>query len=402
MSLLDSLGSRECWLAFLQYKSSLGVKKSFCKELEEFISSEGYLQVYKKISDGGSFSLPQKKIINKIGKDKKRVVYTYPFAENITLKLLTYLMLRRYDSLFSNGLYSFRPGRNAKDAIKYLITRKGISGKYAYKADISNYFNSLPVEKLLPVLEDALEDDRRLYDLLRSLLCEKEVIYGDTVITEQKGIMAGTPLSAFFANIYLNDLDRKFEDIGAVYARYSDDIIVLADSREELDDHISLIRRCLSDKGLNVNPDKERIYAPGEGWTFLGFSYKSGIVDIAPVTVKKLKKKMKRKANALIRWADRNGLPAEKAASAFIRVFNSKLFEYMSDNELTWSLWFFPVINTDKSLKVIDRYAQDTLRYIISGRRTRSRFNVRYSLLKELGYKSLVHEYYKLKIPVKQ
>ncbi|MBQ5398612.1 MAG: hypothetical protein IIU14_04140, partial [Ruminococcus sp.] len=67
----------------------------------------------------------------------------------------------------------------------------------------------------------------------------------------------------------------------------------------------------------------------------------------------------------------------------------------VTEHDLTWSLWFFPVINTTASLKVIDSYAQDQLRYIISGKHTKSRFNVRYEDLKALGYRSLVHEYYR-------
>ena len=42
----------------------------------------------------------------------------------------------------------------------------------------------------------------------------------------------------------------------------------------------------------------------------------------------------------------------------------------------------------------IDRYAQDCLRVLMSGQRTKGRFNVRYEDLKKLGYRSLVHEYY--------
>ena len=117
-------------------------------------------------------------------------------------------------------------------------------------------------------------------------------------------------------------------------------------------------------------------------------------VDNRPAKIIKLEKKMKRKARALRRWSDRNGAGGEKAAKAFIRIFNRKLLESPADNELTWSYWFFPVINTDDSLRRIDRYAQDCLRYLISGRRTKARYNVRYEQLKKLGYRSLVHEYY--------
>ena len=129
----------------------------------------------------------------------------------------------------------------------------------------------------------------------------------------------------------------------------------------------------------------------------MGFSYKRGVIDIAPVTVKKLKKKMKRKSAALIRWAQRTGVPCEKAASAFIRIMNAKLLEHSGDNELSWALWFFPVINTACSLKAIDEYSRECLRYIISGKRTKKRFDVRYAQLKALGYRCLVNEYYSFK-----
>ena len=122
---------------------------------------------------------------------------------------------------------------------------------------------------------------------------------------------------------------------------------------------------------------------------------KNGEIDIAPASVVKLKQKMRRKARALDRWRYRNNLDRTKAAAAFIRIFNHKLLEVNEDSDLTWSLWFFPVITTSKSLHEIDLYAQELLRYLISGTHTKSRYNVRYDELKAMGYKSLVNEYYR-------
>ena len=61
---------------------------------------------------------------------------------------------------------------------------------------------------------------------------------------------------------------------------------------------------------------------------------------------------------------------------------------------MSWSHWFFSVINPTDSLEVIDRYAQDCLRVLVSGKRTKARYNVRYEDLKALGYQSMVHAYY--------
>ena len=395
MPLLNTLSDPESWKRFYEYKTSLASPGVFTKTLKRFISEQAYLPVCGSILRGEPFPLPRKAVISKMSTGKKRTVYIYPQAHGLVLKHLTWLMLRRYDALFCPNLYSFRPGKTAKDALRRLIRTPSLPSLWTYKADIHNYFNSIPVERLLPMLKEALSDDPPLCDFLSRLLSEPHVLDKGSMIPEEKGIMAGTPLSAFFANLYLKELDRHFYEAGVTYARYSDDIILFADSEEALIRHRAFVHQFLQEAGLLINPDKEKTYAPGEGWTFLGFCYKDGIVDIAPASLRKLKAKMRRKTRALARWKKRRGLEGNKAAAAFIRVFNRKLFEPADGRELSWSLWFFSVINTARSLRGIDRYAQECLRYLISGRRTKARFNVRYEDLKALGYRSLVHEYYR-------
>ena len=394
MSLLNELALPACWEQFYAYKASLVCPKEVLKELRDFIDGQAYLPVCESIARGDAFPLPRRAVISKMRSGKKRVVYLYPKAENTVLKLLTWRLLRKYDTLFSDNLYSFRPGRTAKDAMRRLSHTKGLSDMHLYKVDISNYFNSVPVERLLPLLKEVLADDPPLFAFLRRLLEEPCVRDGSGIVKEEKGIMAGTPLSAFYANLYLKELDAAFAEEGIPYFRYSDDIIVLAETKEELEARAGRIRTFLQEAGLSVNPKKEEVFAPGEGFSFLGFSWKNGVIDIAPATLDKLKAKMRRKTRALKRWQERNGLPGEKAAAAFIRVFNRKLLESPEGHELSWSFWFFSVINTTASLERIDHYAQECLRYLVSGRRTKARFHVRYEDLKKLGYRSLVHAYY--------
>ena len=394
MSLLDQLSRRECWEKFYEYKTSLAFPKAFAAELRDFIDGEGYLPVCRSIEAGEPFPLPRKSVISKMTSGKKRVVYTYPKAENTVLKLLTWLLLRRCDGLFEDNLYSFRPGRTAKDAVRALRAVPGLGEMWAYKADVSNYFNSIPVEKLLPMLAEALGEDGRLYGFLSALLGEERALSGRETVREQKGIMAGTPLSAFYANLYLRELDRHFARRGVPYARYSDDIILFAPDRAGAEALAGEVRTILTEHGLGLNPAKEELFDPAEGWTFLGFRCRGDAVDIAPASLEKIKGKMRRKSRALMRWRQRGGYGGEKAAAAFIRVFNRKLLESPPDNDLSWSRWFFPLLTTADSLRDIDRYAQNCLRWLVSGKRTKGRYDVRYEDLKRLGYRSLVHEYY--------
>ncbi len=394
MSLLDLMDREETWGAFARYKSSLVLPKKEAEDLARFIREKQYLPVCRAIAAGRPFPLPRKAVISKMSASKKRVVYIYPEPENTFLKGLTHLLLRTYDGLFTEDLYSFRPGQTAQKAVRRLIRTEGVGSWYAYKADIHDYFNSIPVDRLLPLLQDALAGDPELYAFLSGLLTEDRVIERGRVAQERKGIMAGTPLSAFYANLYLAKLDEWMRGQHIPYARYSDDMILFAPTKDETERYAGLLKERLAACGLEMNPAKECLYAPEEGFVFLGFEVRGDRVDIAPATCDKLKGKMRRKRDALQRWKKRGGYTGEQAASAFIRMFNRKLLENAAGSDLTWSNWFFAVINTTDRLHEIDLYAQDCIRYLISGTHTKARFNARYEDLKRLGYQSLVHAYY--------
>ena len=82
----------------------------------------------------------------------------------------------------------------------------------------------------------------------------------------------------------------------------------------------------------------------------------------------------------------------------FIRSFNNKFFEGDDPEALSWSRWFFPVINRAEGLREIDRYFQQYARYIATGRHAKVNYCSRYADLKVLCYLSLVHEFYRYKI----
>lgn len=396
MDMLHMLSCPSVWQRFVEYKREGGhLSRKDMLALEQFVQECKYLPVAEHIQNGGAFAPPRKSEISKMSSGRKRIVYTYAEAENWVLKLLTHLLQRKYDHLFASNLYSFRPRKGVREAVTRLTHRANIRQMWSYKVDISNYFNSIPVERLLPLLRDTLRDEPGVYLFLESILRNPLVNDHGTLLPEEKGIMAGTPISTFLANLYLAHMDHYFAAQGVLYARYSDDIILFAADEETLEMNIARIHQYLSGAGLTINPAKEARTAPGEMWTFLGICYHDGIVDVAPASVEKLKDKMRRKTRALVRWQARKGATGVHAAKAFVRVFNRKLFENPMEHELTWVRWYFPLINTTQSLKVIDEYSQSCIRYLATGKRTKAQYNFRYEEMKALGYVTLVNHYYK-------
>ena len=398
-SLLNILAEEKVWIDFYERKVEPDYfRLSDAQELFHYIRDKRYVSVVDKILNGESLSIPHKKRIAKSDTSKKRIVYSLPEDEAIVLKLLTWMMIRKYDSFFSDNLYSFRPSYSAKDALRKLMSDSDISRCFSYKLDIHNYFNSIKVEKLLPALKNIFADDEPLYEFFSSQLSDLRAVDNGEIIQEQKGVMAGMPYAGFLANIFLTPLDREFEKIPEiVYCRYSDDIIMFAKDKEVLDGARLKLHQMLEAYGLEVNPDKVVETAPNEPWTFLGFEYNGKEIDVSRISVQKLKAKMRRKARALERWKYTNKKDGWMAARAFIKHFNKKLYTSESNSEVNWSWWYFPLITTEKSLKEIDAYMQDCVRYVATGSRTKARFNFTYDQMKELGLETLVNRWFSYK-----
>lgn len=399
MTILEQLKDDSVWQAFLTYKTSHDLMDREEKEdLESFVADRAYLPLALAILEGDyQFSIPLRRELNKQGSTKKRVVYTYSDEENKILKLLAYL-LYRYDDQLAPSCYAFRRHVGVRRAFSDLAFDPHVRQLWGYKTDISNYFNSIDSQRLLGILEEVIHDDPPLLALLQGLLLDGRALWQDQVVYEERGAMAGTPTSPFLANLYLKEMDFHFSRHGIRYARYSDDII-LFDSQEKLAGHVAFIREFFEAYGLKVNPAKELYIQPGQAWSFLGFQYQEGQIDIAPASLKKLLGRIRRSARSIRRWMLRKEADPMRTLKAFNRKFNRKFYS-ASGRDLCWSRWFFPLITTDASLRVIDHYMQQYQRYIVTGRHNKaSRGQVPYSLLQEAGYRPLVTAYHKRRIP---
>ena len=393
MGILDLIKNKEEWIRFYDYKIQKGhLTKKEEKELEVFIKEEKYKNIASVIkNEDFNFSIPTKKIINKMGTDKKRVVYYYNNEESIILKFITHHLFK-YDNKMCDNCYSFRKNYGVKKAIEKLSSYKNL---VSYKVDIKNYFNSINIDKLLVILEEIIDDKEVLNFMIKLLTLDKANFEG-TIIEEKRGAMAGVPFSPFLANIYLKDLDKHFENNNILYARYSDDIIVFSENRETLEKYKKFINKFISDKDLIVNPQKEYFFDKNK-WNFLGVEYDNGKIDLSKVTIDKIKGKIRRKAKAIYRWKIKKEVENDKAIRVMTRCFNNKFFEVKNPNDLTWSKWFFPLINTDKGLKKVDEYLQQYLRFIGTGKHNKANYRIKYKQLKSYNYRSLVNEFYKFR-----
>lgn len=406
MEIYDYAFDKDKWEQFYDsFSTNEHAYKADVKKLRSYIDEQKYIGVLEAYEGSGKFNTPDLIMLNKKGTGKKRTVFSFDENASWLLKFFGYY-LHAYDVNFSDNVYSFRKERSVKTAIAKLLKVKNISSLYGVKLDIHDYFNSADTDIIITKVRGTLKGQNKLIRLIGDILKDNDYVIAnrmkDSDVTSSnnahpihKGMMAGSPLSPFLANLYLDELDKHFDNIDGFYARYSDDIIFFTESEEKRDQEMEYINKVLSENKLTLNPDKIAFIKPGESFEFLGFSFDNDEVDLAHSSFGKIKKKLRRKARAVLRWKLKKTAEPEKAARVYIKYFNRKFFENPVKSELTWCRWYFPIITTDVTIKEIDHYMQECIRYIYTGKHSKRNYNLRYDDIKQLGYRSLVNEYHK-------
>ena len=138
--------------------------------------------------------------------------------------------VRCYDveSCYATSITEFIDSKLAQKLENKGLTKPGFDG-----IDVNELFNTGELVVRVPVGDYICTV---AYDnIFKELLTSKKVRYNNEIIEEEKGIMAGVPISSFLANYYLKDLDKYFYDNKIIYSRYADDIIIFTKTKEEIE-----------------------------------------------------------------------------------------------------------------------------------------------------------------------
>jgi RNA-directed DNA polymerase len=176
---------------------------------------------------------------------------------------------------FAEHSYGFRPGRGCKDALRRVTALLKAGRYWVVDADIKGYFDSIPHDRLMALIEAKICDSRVLA-LIRMFL-QQEVLEDLARWTPEQGTPQGAVLSPLLANIYLDPLDHLLADQGFDMVRYADDFLILCRTRAEAEQALALVRTWVEQAGLQLHPTKTRLVNTAEpggaGFEFLGYRF---------------------------------------------------------------------------------------------------------------------------------
>lgn len=190
--------------------------------------------------------------------------------------------------------FGFRKYRSTKDACTYLFIC--LSGKnsanWILEADIKSCFDMISHQWLqtnIPIKPSILNQ------FLKSGFLEGSRLFPTINGTPQGGV-----ISPILANMTLNGLEtilgKRFYSTkkGKItkscnkhkvnLARYADDLVISADSRETLEEIKVILHDFLHERGLELSEEKTKITHIDEGFTFLGWEFRKyqGILLVKP------------------------------------------------------------------------------------------------------------------------
>ena len=195
-----------------------------------------------------------------------------------------------FEAGFAEGSYGFRPGRGCHDALREVdrLIKDGYT--HVVDADLASYFDTIPHEALVALIEAKVIDGGVL-DLIRGWL-QADILKGLERWTPTEGSPQGAVISPLLANIYLDPLDKLMAALGLRMVRYADDFVVLCKSREDADAALAEIRTWVTANGLRLHPEKTHVgdcREPGEGFEFLGYRFEAGKRFVRKKSLDKLK-----------------------------------------------------------------------------------------------------------------
>lgn len=229
----------------------------------------------KKINSGAYRFSSQRRIINSGGE----VLHLWGSQDALVMKLLANV-LQASLSLSSRCTHIKGHGGLKQSVVD--IQQHLDDYQYACKTDVKGYYESIDHFLLMGMINDTIPDGDLRHYLFQVI--HRSVEFGGEYRDIERGIARGCPLSPILGALYLQALDKQFEEQDVYYTRYMDDILILTKTRWHNRGAVKRLNQCLQALRLEKHPDKTFIGRIEKGFDFLGYHFSRAPLRLARKT----------------------------------------------------------------------------------------------------------------------
>ncbi|MFZ3088706.1 MAG: antiviral reverse transcriptase Drt3a [Methylotenera sp.] len=238
--------------------------------------------------------------------------------------------------------------------------------KHLIRTDIQEFYETIPHDKLLEIIdhENLLSFTSKQY--IKSILNEYRVLSAS-----DKGLPRGVGVSAYLAELYMRDFDRKIncDDEVIYYARYVDDIVVLYAPKPDSNMSVkrAQIAKVAVENGLVINREKTKVFPQIKDkfkFDYLGYEFnfdsknsKNIFLDMSQRKLEKYKNRIDRSFESYINATSKREKLARKTLISRIEFLTSNTKLYGNKNGTLIGIYFSNrLINIATHLIELDKH----------------------------------------------
>jgi len=284
------------WQAVRANRGAAGIDGIGIDSFEEHLRLHWH-KVKAKLLEGRYKPAAVKRVYIPKGGGGQRPLGIPTVLDRVLQQAILQVLQPRFEPLFSEHSYGFRPGRSAHQAIKAAQDFIAQGRNWVVDIDLKSFFDEVNHDILMRRVAEVVRDKRMLRLIGRYL---RAGVYEDGCVTiSTRGVPQGGPLSPLLANIYLDPLDKELERRGLSFCRYADDCnIYMGSQKAALRVFASVAQWIERHLRVSINRDKSDTGRPWDR-QFLGYQpTENGQLKPAPKALEKLKAQVRQRFSA--------------------------------------------------------------------------------------------------------
>lgn len=360
--LLEKVFEAERWESAINKGVFKGIDKG---ELRQLCSPETRIRLAMAIlEDNYEIAPPHQALIPK-DNGEFRTVYVNENIDRIFLSIVNDLLFELCSDMIHPACKSYQKGigcgkivQEITKNIKWQKEYEDLESKtFGIKADLSKYFDSVPIEFIDNVFDQLVHKfgDSKIIAILRKYYHTDLCFDPDgNLIKHYQSLKQGCAVASWLADVMLYEIDDHLSELKGMYVRYSDDILYIG---RFYDYAMKVLEKNLEIMSMKLNPKKVEYLSYDRWFKFLGFMIKEDQITLSPGRVKTFQKEIEKRSV-------KNRHVSGKAA-----IISINRYLYKGDGTYSWATQVLPIINVERDIDTLNEFVMDCIRACQTGKR---------------------------------
>lgn len=360
--LLEKVFEAERWKAAINKGFFKGIDKG---ELRQLCGPETRVRLAMAIlEDNYEIAPPHQALIPK-DNGEFRTVYVNENIDRIFLSIVNDLLFELCSDMIHPACKSYQKGigcgkvvQEITKNIKWQKEYENLESKtFGIKADLSKYFDSVPIEFIDNVFDQLVHKfgDSKIIAILRKYYHTDLCFDPDgNLIKHYQSLKQGCAVASWLADVMLYEIDDHLSELKGMYVRYSDDILYIG---RFYDYAMKVLEKNLEIMSMKLNPKKVEYLSYDRWFKFLGFMIKEDQITLSPGRVKTFQKEIEKRSV-------KNRHVSGKSA-----IISINRYLYKGDGTYSWATQVLPIINVERDIDTLNEFVMDCIRACQTGKR---------------------------------